>query len=100
MIQLILSILKYSALVIVILVLSHIVQIKGVTVSRHVENAINWVSGNNPVRNFNDSMVDIREGMKHRNEVLNEAAEITNEDQKQLNQVIQRAQKETRQKKR
>ena len=93
MIQLIVGIFKYSILVVVILVLSHIIQIKGVTVSRHVENAMNWVSGANPARDFNQSMGDIRDGMKHRNEMLNQAAEFSAEDQKQLNQVIQKSQK-------
>jgi hypothetical protein len=98
MIQLIVGIFKYSVLVIVILVLSHVVQIKGVTVSRHVENAMNWISGANPARDFNQSMGDIRDGMKHRTEVLNQAAEFSTEDQKQLNQVIQKSQKQQKKK--
>jgi hypothetical protein len=93
MIQLIVGIFKYSVLVFVILVLSHVIQVKGVTVSRHVENAMNWVSGANPSRSFNDSVVEIQEGVKRRNESLNHAAEFSSEDQKQLNQVIQKSQK-------
>lgn len=94
MIQFIVSVFKYSALVLAILILSHVIQIKGTTISRHVENAMDWVSGDNPTRrNVRESMVELREGNKARIETLNRAAEFTPEDQKQLNQVIQKSQK-------
>ena len=45
MLNMIIGIFKYSALVLTVLVLSHIVQVRGTTISQHVENGMNWVSG-------------------------------------------------------
>lgn len=45
MINAIMGAVKYTGLVLLILVLSHIIQIKGTTISQHVENGMNWVSG-------------------------------------------------------
>jgi hypothetical protein len=39
------AIFKWALLVLVILALSHIVEIRGVSVSRHVLNALQWVNG-------------------------------------------------------
>ncbi len=44
------AILKWSLLVLVILALSHIVEIRGVSVSEHVRNALNWISAFLPAK--------------------------------------------------
>jgi len=93
MIRLIGALIKYSLLVVAILVLSHIVQIKGVSISQYVDRTLNWISGNNPAKNLSDSMDSIRKNLKERNEVLNEAAEVSPDDQRQLDHVIRNAQK-------
>ncbi len=39
------AIFKWTLLVLVILALSHMVEIRGVSVSQHVLNALHWVGG-------------------------------------------------------
>jgi|GEM_PF-1946042 len=96
MIRLIGSLIKYSFLVVAILVLSHIVQIKGVTISQYVDRTLNWITGNNPAKRFGDSMSAMRANLKQRNEILNEAAEVSPDDQRRLDHVIRNAQKKNR----
>lgn len=45
MMNTIVTVVKYTALVLVVLVLSHIIQIRGTTISRHVEKGLNWFTG-------------------------------------------------------
>jgi hypothetical protein len=80
---------KYSALVLTILVLSHIIQVKGVTISQHVENGMNWVSGSRSnaglttiTRQF--SSANSRED----NRKLEDADGVSNTDKKELDGVI------------
>ena len=103
MLKLIGAIFKYSTLVVVILVLSHIVEIKGVTVSKHVENALNFVGGFNPKQISKNLSAQLKDQYKKIDEIGSEASSIlektrapadagvTAEDEKQLQNTIEKA---------
>jgi hypothetical protein len=80
------SIVKYSGLVLLILVLSHIVEIKGVTISQHVENGLNHLSGGR-----HSSHVHVTQQFSSaQQQVIHEDADgFSNEDRNKLNAVIQ-----------
>ncbi len=93
MFKLIGAILKYSLLVLTILVLSHVIEIQGVTISQHVLRAMHAMTGYSP----QNQAVKITESFKasvqeHVNELNRVDAEVSGADQKALNQVIERAQ--------
>ncbi len=83
------SVLKYSGLVLIVLVLSHIVQIKGVTISQHVENGMNWVSGGRSHANISRVTQQFSSAL-HR-EPREDADGISPEDKKELDSVIKRS---------
>ena len=88
------SVLKYSALILVILVLSHVVQIRGVTVSQHVEHGLNWITGINPKPpSLGRMSASIDNAFRDHVKSAHEAADIDmpSEDQKQLNHLIQKS---------
>jgi predicted S18 family serine protease len=92
MFKLIGAIFKYSLLVLVILILSHIVEVKGVTISQHVLNAIHFVSGYSPEKQMKKITDGYSTVMKNRMEQLRSVdSEISKDDQKALNQVIQKS---------
>jgi hypothetical protein len=94
MLKLIGSIFKYSLLVLAILVLSHIVEVKGVSVSQHVLNGMNFITGFSPSRQINQITESYSRSMKtHFEEIQKADPEINPDDQKALNQVIEQAQK-------
>ncbi len=94
MLKLIGSIFKYSLLVLVILVLSHIIEIKGTTISQHVLNGMKSVTSFSPSRQINQITDSYSRSMKtHIEEIQKVDSEINSEDQKALNQVINQAQK-------
>jgi hypothetical protein len=83
------SFFKYSALILTILVLSHIIQVKGTTISQHVENGMNWVSGSRTssglttiTRQF--SSANTREDVRK----MEDADGVSNDDKKELDGVI------------
>jgi hypothetical protein len=101
MLTLIGNIFKYSLLVLTILVLSHVIEIKGVSISQHVQNGMNWVTGFNPTREVNHVTREISSTVSNvtgnlaafKNHHVDEAnkaldADITPQDQNQLNRVI------------
>ena len=103
MFSLLSSIFKYSLLVLAIIVLSHIVEIKGVSISQHVKNAMNWTTDVSPLRQAGrvthelssavaaagQSVADIK---KHNEQAMKALdADITPQDQNQLNRVISRS---------
>ena len=93
MFKLIGLIFKSSLLVLVILVLSHIIEIKGVTISQHVLNGMNTFSGYSPQRQAQKITEDYTKTVKLRMNELNKLdSEVSPDDQKALNQVIQKAQ--------
>ena len=83
------SVLKYSALVLVVLVLSHIVQIKGVSISQHVENGMNWVSGGHSHASFSSVTQQFSSAIHH--ETKEDADGISHEDKKELDSVIKKS---------
>ena len=89
------SVIKWSLLTLTIIVLSHIIEIQGVTISQHVLNGMHMVSGytpKNPVKTIKEDYVKT---MNKRMEDLNKIdQEVTPEDQKALNQVIQKDQQQ------
>ena len=87
MFKLIGSIFRYSLLVVTILVLSHIIEIKGTSISRHVENAMHWVGGYSPKSEIDRVSRSVSSAVREHNEKIKDA-EISAEDQKQLNEVI------------
>ena len=92
MISTIVSILKYSALVLTILVLSHIVQIKGVTISQHVENGLNWVSGGHSHSSFsNFSSISQQFSSAIHHDTKEDADGISRDDKKELDSVIKKS---------
>ena len=99
MFKLIGGVFKYSFLVLVILVLSHIIQIRGVTISQYVDYGINTVSGVAPKGLFHSPSeianlkADLASSLQDHTKQLNEAADlsISAEDQKKLDHLIQKS---------
>ena len=97
MISVIGGIFKYSLLVVTVLVLSHIVEVKGVTISQHVLNAMHGVSGYNPKIQADRITASFTKTMQSRVSELNRIdAEISSDDQKALNHVIETSQQKRR----
>ena len=96
MFKLIGAIFKYSFLVLAILVLSHVIEIQGVTVSQHVLNGMHMLSGYNPKTKATQITTDYSKIMeahiKELNSIDTGGAEASLEDQKALNKVIENSQ--------
>ncbi len=83
------SFFKYTALVLTILVLSHIIQVKGVTISQHVENGMNWVSGSRGNAGIHSITRQFSSANSHsENRSIDDADGVSPSDQKELNGVI------------
>jgi hypothetical protein len=94
MFKLIGGIFKYTLLVLTVLVLSHVVEVQGVTISRHVLHAMHGVSGFSPKQQANRITADISNQMQKHVEELNQIdtnGENT-ADQAALNKVIENSQ--------
>jgi hypothetical protein len=92
MFKLIGAIIKYSLLVLTILVLSHIVEIQGITISQHVLNGMHLMSGYSPKKQVQKIQEDYSKSLQSRMSELNKLdAEVSPEDQKALNQVIEKS---------
>jgi len=92
MISAIVSVLKYSALVLTILVLSHIIQVKGTTISQHVENGMNWVSGGRSHASITTRVTQqFSSAIHHEAKVEPLDSDITHEDKKELDSVIKKS---------
>lgn len=91
------NILKYSALVLVVIVLSHIIQVRGRTVSQHVEHSMNWIAGSprEVTRVTQELSSSVVGAFRDRGSRVERApdADITASDQRQLDRVILRTQK-------
>ncbi|MBS1959889.1 MAG: hypothetical protein JST80_10480 [Bdellovibrionales bacterium] len=97
--------LKYGALVILVLILSHIIQIRGTTISQHVENTMDWVAGIKPKREITKVTQELSSSVNNviRLRTANTRAErgtsasadtdISAGDQRQLNHLIQKTQR-------
>jgi hypothetical protein len=98
MLKLIGSIFKATLLVLVILVLSHIVEIKGVSVSQHVLRGMTSVSGFSPSRQINQITENYSQALKTRVEEIRKIdpgvePAIEREDQIALSRVIEQSKK-------
>ena len=91
MINAIAGVFKYSALVLLVLVLSHIVQIKGTSISQHVENGMNWVSGGHSRAGNTISKVTQQFSSAVHHDTKEDADGISHEDKKELESVIKRS---------
>lgn len=90
MINAITTFMKYSALVLTILVLSHIIQVKGTTISQHVENGMNWVSGGRHASNFTTRVTQQFSSATH-NKDAEDADGISKSDKQELDSVIKKS---------
>ena len=99
------KVVKYSAVVLLVLVLSHIIQIRGTTISQHVENALNSIAGMQPKREITrvtqelsssvSNVIRLRTANTHSDRFSAPVAgdkDISASDQRQLNHLIQKAQ--------
>ena len=92
MINAIISVFKYSALVLTILVLSHIIQVRGTTISQHVENGMNWVSGGRSHASITTRVTQQFSSALHRESKIEPLdSDITHDDQKELDTVIKKS---------
>jgi len=80
------NLLKYSGLVLVILVLSHIVEIKGITISQHVENGLNMITGG---RHVSHMKVTQQFSSAQKNIAVEDADGLSRNDKNELNRVIE-----------
>ena len=85
---------KYTGLVLLILVLSHVIEVKGVSVSNHVLHFMNGASRLNPKAQADKITAEFSKTMQTRVSDLNQIdKEISTDDQKALNKVIETSQR-------
>ncbi len=85
---------KYTGLVLLILVLSHIIEVKGVSISNHVLRVMNGASSLNPKEQADKITAEFSKTMQTRVTDLNKLEkEISTDDQKALNKVIETSQR-------
>lgn len=93
------SIIKYSIITITVLILSHVIQIGGTTISDYVKNTLDWASlyspstpgkPGKPGKGFMESLSDTMNGRLKEIDQID--SEVTPQDQKALNQVIEKSQ--------
>ena len=83
MLTLIGTLFKYTLLTLTILVLSHIIQIEGVTISQHVWNGMHYFSSYSPKAQAKALTEDFTKSVnKHTQDLNRMDAEVTPEDQK------------------
>ena len=78
------NLIKYTGMVLVILVLSHIIQIKGTTISQHVENGLNLFTGGRHA-----STTRVTQQFSSAQQNIEDADGISRNDKNELNHVIQ-----------
>lgn len=91
MINAIVTVFKYSALVLTVLVLSHIIQIRGTTISRHVENGMNFVSGGRSHASITRVTQQFSSALHSGTKVEALDSDITHDDKKELDSVIKKS---------
>jgi len=86
------TIFKYSAFALIVLVLSHVIEIKGSTVSRHVEKWVKIAGVYNPEKQAKLLTEEYKASLGARMQELQKLdADISPEDQKALRQIIERS---------
>jgi GMP synthase PP-ATPase subunit len=92
MFSLISGIFKYSTFALVVLVLSHVIEIQGVTVSRHVEKWVKFAGVYSPEKQAKLLTEEYKASLEARMKELHKLdADISPEDQKALRQIIERS---------
>jgi len=88
------AVFKYTMLVLTILILSHIIQIKGVSISEHVLNAMNTVGNFSPTREVQKMARTLQKGATHL-KVAEQASEpeMNPDDEHALDNVIENSRK-------
>ena len=88
------GVLKWSALTLLILVLSHVIEIQGTTISQHVLKGMHAISGYSPKGQVDSIREEYSKAINRNAEAAAKVdPEISQADQKALNQVIQKAQR-------
>ena len=86
------AIFKYSAFALIVLVFSHVIEIKGMTVSRHVEKWVKIAGVYSPEKQAKVLSEEYKTIMEARMKDLQKLdADISAEDQKALRQIIERS---------
>ena len=70
------------------------IEIKGVSISKHVEHTMNWVTGINPTVDVGKVGREISASVQsHLDQIKKVDAEFSPEDQEQLNELIKKAER-------
>jgi hypothetical protein len=86
------SIFKYSAFALIVLVLSHVIEVQGVTVSRHIEKWVKIAGVYSPEKQAKLLTDEYKASLDARMKELHKLdADISPEDQKALRQIIERS---------
>jgi hypothetical protein len=86
------AVFKYSAFALIVLVLSHVIEIQGVTVSRHVEKWVKIAGVYHPEKQAKLLTEEYKASLEARMKELHKLdADISPEDQKALRQIIERS---------
>jgi hypothetical protein len=92
MFSLLSAIFKYSAFALIVLLLSHVIEIQGTTISRHVEKWIKFAGVYNPEKQAKLLTEEYQASLEARMKELHKLdADISPEDQRELRQIIERS---------
>ena len=95
MIKVIGAVFKYTMLVLTILILSHIIQIRGVSISDHVLNAMNAIGSFSPTHEVQKMARTLQKEAAHLKAVEKAAeSEASPDDEHALNDLIEKSRKQ------
>ena len=90
MLSLIGSTIKYTGLILMVLVLSHIIQVRGVSISQHVENTLDSIANFSPTREVKRVTREMSSAIQTRSSDT-DLDKHDSEDQRELKRVIERS---------
>jgi hypothetical protein len=90
MLSLIGSTIKYTGLILMVLVLSHIIQVRGVSISQHVENTLDSIAHFSPTREVKRVTREMSSAIQTRSNDT-DLDKHDSEDQRELKRVIERS---------
>ncbi len=86
------AVFKYTTFAGIVLVLSHVIEIQGVTVSRHIEKLVKIAGVYNPEKQAKLLTEEYKASLEARMKELHKLdADISPEDQQALKQIIERS---------
>ncbi len=96
MLSLIGAVLKYSFICLSIIILSLVIEVKGVSISRHVEHGLRFISGYNPQSITRELVGDIQKHNKLIDQIGDKGIQgikdkISVDDEKELKKVLEDA---------